>query len=192
VLVFKLSTILRRLLQKHDNFTPLRDELEFIDDYLSIEVVRFGNKLRIVKAIGEPALDALVPSMMLQPILENSIKHGLGPKVEGGTIYLCAACADGRLTLTIEDDGMGIPAEVMANIYERGIGVSNVRERLTVLFGPQYRLTIDSQAGRGTRVEIEIPELRDTLYPVGAASRGAKSPSFTGSLVSEPSRQSRS
>jgi two-component system LytT family sensor kinase len=170
LLVFKLSTILRRLLRKHDNFSPLRDELEFIDDYLSIEVIRFGEKLRIVKEIDEPALDALVPSMMLQPILENSIRHGLSPKVEGGTIFLRAACADGRLTLTIEDDGIGIPAELMANIYNRGIGVSNVRERLTVLFGPQYRMQIDSQAGRGTRVEIEIPELHDTLYAAGGVT----------------------
>jgi len=170
LLIFKLSTILRRLLRKHDNFSPLRDELGLMDDYLSIEVVRFGEKLRIVKEIDEPTLDVLVPSMMLQPILENSIKHGLGPKVEGGTIYLRAGFADGRLTVTIEDDGVGIPAEVMANIYDRGIGVSNVRERLAVLFGPEYRMTIDSQTARGTRVEIEIPELRDTLYPVGARS----------------------
>jgi len=163
LLIFKLSTILRRLLRKHDNFSPLRDELEFIDDYLSIEVVRFGDKLRIVKEIEEPTLDALVPSMIMQPILENSIKHGLSSKVEGGTICLRTSCAEGRLNLTIEDDGIGIPPELMDQIYDRGIGVSNVRERLNVLFGPQYRLTIDSQAGRGTRVEIEIPELRDTL-----------------------------
>ena len=173
LLIFKLSTILRRLLQKHDNFSPLREELDFIDDYLSIEVVRFGDKLRIVKEIEEPTLEALVPSMMLQPILENSIKHGLSPKVEGGTIFLRASCADGRLTLTIEDDGMGIPPELMANIYDRGIGVSNVRERLDVLFGPQYRMTIDSQSGRGTRVEIQIPELRDTLYAAAVGARHA-------------------
>ncbi len=163
LLIFKLSTILRRLLRKHDNFSPLRDELAFIDDYLSIEVVRFGEKLRIVKEIEEPTLDALVPSMIMQPILENSIKHGLSSKVEGGTICVRTSCADGRLNLTIEDDGIGIPPELMNQIYDRGIGVNNVKERLNVLFGPQYRLTIDSRAGHGTRVEIEIPELRDTL-----------------------------
>ncbi len=161
LLVFKLSTILRRLLRKHDTFSPLRDEMELIDDYLSIEVVRFGDKLKIVKDIDPAALEALVPSMMLQPILENSIKHGLSSKVEGGSIQLRARAAGGRLTVTIEDDGVGIPAEVMDDIYNRGIGVSNVRERLHVLFGPRYRMRIDSQAGRGTRVEIEIPEMKD-------------------------------
>src|SRR6185436_4399154 len=145
LLVFKLSTILRRLLRKHDTFSPLRDEMELIDDYLSIEVVRFGDKLKIVKDIDAAALEALVPSMMLQPILENSIKHGLSSKVEGGSIQLRARAADGRLTVTIEDDGVGIPADVMDDIYNRGIGVSNVRERLRVLFGPLYRMSIDSQ-----------------------------------------------
>jgi two-component system LytT family sensor kinase len=161
LLVFKLSTILRRLLRKHDTFSPLRDELELIDNYLSIEVVRFGDKLRFVKEVDPAALEALVPSMILQPILENSIKHGLSSRVEGGSIRLRARAADGRLTVTIEDDGVGIPAEVMDDIYSRGIGVSNVRERLNVLFGRQYEMTIDSQAGRGTRVEIQIPELKD-------------------------------
>jgi len=166
LLVFKLSTILRRLLRKHDTFSPLRDELELIDDYLSIEVVRFGDKLRIVKEIEPAAVEALVPSMMLQPILENCIKHGLSPKVEGGSVCLRASAAGGRLTVTVEDDGVGIPADVLRDVYSRGIGVSNVRERLEVLFGRQYRMHIDSQAGRGTRVEIEIPELKDAKPPL--------------------------
>jgi len=133
-----------------------------IDDYLSIEVVRFGDKLKIVKEIEEPAREALIPSMMLQPILENSIKHGLSSQVEGGTIRLRAHCGEGLLTVSIEDDGVGIPASLMADIYTRGIGVSNVRERLTVLFGPQHHMHIESHPGKGTRVEIQIPELRDT------------------------------
>jgi two-component system LytT family sensor kinase len=170
LLVFKLSTILRRLLRKHDTFSPLREELAFIDDYLSIEVVRFGDKLNIVKEVDDQTLEALIPSMLLQPILENSIKHGLSSKVEGGTIRLRSGCADGRVTLTIEDDGVGIPPSVMSDIYNRGIGVSNVRERLTVLFGDQYHMSIDSPGGRGTRVEIQIPELRDTLSAARPAS----------------------
>jgi len=184
LVLFKLSTILRRLLRKHDNFSPLRDELGFIDDYLSIEVVRFGDKLKITKQIEDGVLDALVPSMMLQPILENSIRHGLGPKVIGGVICLRAACSEGWLTVTIEDDGVGIPPSLMGEIYRRGIGVSNVRERLNVLFGPQYSMNIDSEVGRGTRVEIRIPELRETLHPAAVVPQDAKAPSLTTSLVS--------
>ena len=82
------SKVLRRLLRKHENFSTLRDELSFIEDYLAIEVVRFGDKLRFERDVAEDTLDMLVPSMLLQPLVENSIKHGLSSKVEGGTIRI--------------------------------------------------------------------------------------------------------
>ena len=87
--VLKLSNILRRLLRKHETFVPLREELEFIDDYLDIEVIRFGrDKLQIFKEMDDDTLEAFVPSMLLQPMIENSIKHGLAPRLEGGQIHL--------------------------------------------------------------------------------------------------------
>src|SRR4029079_15069615 len=82
--VYKLSKILRRLLRQQDNLTTLGEELSFIDDYLAIEMVRFGDKLRFVKEVEPETLDLLVPSMLLQPLVENSIKHGLASKVDGG------------------------------------------------------------------------------------------------------------
>jgi two-component system LytT family sensor kinase len=160
-LIFKLSTILRRLLRKQEAFTPLREELSFIDDYLSIEVVRFGDKLRIVKEIDPRTLDTLVPSMLLQPIVENSIKHGLSPKVDGGTIWLRSAIRGGRLQLELEDDGVGIEPEAMPDLFQRGIGVSNVHERLRVLFGNEFLMVIHHRPGGGTQVRIQIPELQD-------------------------------
>ena len=98
--------------------------------------------------------------MLLQPLIENCIKHGLSNKVEGGTITLRTRLADRRLLLIVEDDGVGIPELKLANLMEQGIGVSNVNERLKVLFGTDYRMWIDSQPGRGTRIEIEVPELQ--------------------------------
>lgn len=166
VMVLKLSNILRRLLRKHDNFNPLREELEFIEDYLAIEVARFGDKLRFEKEVEPETLDMPVPSMLLQPLIENCIKHGLGPKVEGGTITLRSRRIDARLHVLIEDDGVGIPESKLANLLERGIGVSNVSERLKVLFGTDYRMWIDSSPGRGTRIEIEVPELQINLAAV--------------------------
>jgi two-component system LytT family sensor kinase len=160
-LIFKLSTILRRLLRKQEAFTPLREELAFIDDYLSIEVVRFGEKLRIVKEIDPQTLGALVPSMLLQPIVENSIKHGLSPKIDGGTIWLRSALRGGRLQLELEDDGVGIAPEDMPDIFQRGIGVSNVHERLRVLFGNEFLMVIHHRPGGGTQVRVQIPELQD-------------------------------
>jgi two-component system LytT family sensor kinase len=158
--VYKLSNILRRLLRKHDNFNPLRDELNFINDYLAIEMVRFGDKLHFEKDIGPNTLDRPVPSMLLQPLVENCIRHGLSGKVEGGTIRVSSRLADGRLHLSVEDDGVGIPEVKLATLLEQGIGVSNVNERLKVLFGNDYRMFIDSKPGTGTRIEIQIPELQ--------------------------------
>ncbi len=160
--VYKLSNILRRLLRKHDNFNPLRDELNFIDDYLDIEMVRFGDKLRFEKEIGKDTLDRPVPSMLLQPLIENCIKHGLSGKVEGGMIRLRSQFVEGRLHLSVEDDGVGIPEEKLATLLDQGIGISNVNERLKVLFGANYRMFIDSKPGAGTRIEIQIPELQTT------------------------------
>jgi two-component system LytT family sensor kinase len=166
VVVYQLSNILRRLLRKHDNFNSLREELSFIDDYLSIEVVRFGDKLRFRKEIEPAALDMQLPSMLLQPLIENCIKHGLASKVEGGSITLRATRSEGRLHLVVEDDGVGIPDAQMANLLDRGIGVSNVNERLKVLFGADHSMRIDSKQGRGTRIEIDVPELQTRLAAV--------------------------
>jgi two-component system LytT family sensor kinase len=159
VMVVRLSKVLRRLLRKHENFAPLRDELSFIEDYLAIETVRFGEKLRFERDIAEDTLDMLVPSMLLQPLVENSIKHGLSKKVEGGTIRIRTFRTESRLHLLVEDDGVGIPEEKLATLLDRGIGVTNVHERLKVLFGAEYRMWVESQPGHGARIEIEVPEL---------------------------------
>jgi two-component system LytT family sensor kinase len=163
VVVHKLSNILRRLLRKHDNFNPLREELGFIDDYLSIEMVRFGDSLRFVKEVEPETLDRLVPSMLLQPLVENSLRHGLANKVDGGTIRIRSWLENGRLHLLVEDDGAGIPEAAMAKLFAQGIGINNVNERLKVVFGNDYRMWIDSKPGQGTRTQIEIPDLQPAI-----------------------------
>jgi two-component system LytT family sensor kinase len=160
VMVVRLSKVLRRLLRKHENFSTLRDELSFIEDYLAIEVVRFGDKLRFERDVSEDTLDMLVPSMLLQPLVENSIKHGLRSKVEGGTIRIRTYRTEHKLHLLVEDDGVGIPEEEMSTLMYRGIGVNNVHERLKVLFGSEYRMWIDSEPGKGASIQIEVPELQ--------------------------------
>ena len=158
--VLKLSNILRRLLRKHETFVPLREELSFIDDYLDIEVARFGqDNLDIVKEIDKNTLETFIPSMLLQPIVENSIKHGLAPKLEGGRIYLRTSNRDGRLHIEIEDNGVGISEEKLPHVYVEGIGLSNVRERLRVLYGADFNLDIDSREGKGTTIKIDVPQL---------------------------------
>ena len=165
--VLKLSNILRRLLRKTDTFVPLREELDFIDDYLDIEVIRFGrDKLQIFKEIDPEALEAFVPSMLLQPMIENAIKHGLAPRLEGGQIHIRTRRRAGRLLLEIDDNGIGIPQDRLAEVYGGGIGISNVQARLKLLYGDQFRMDIRSREGEGTQILIEIPEVSE----VGAAT----------------------
>jgi two-component system LytT family sensor kinase len=159
--IFKLATILRRLLSSGDAFAPLREEFEFIDNYLDIEVVRFGrDKLRVVKELDPASLDVVVPSMLLQPLVENSIKHGLSPKVEGGSIYLRSRVKDSRLIIEVEDDGVGMgqaQLEESSSWSGMGIGMANISERLQVLYGDTARMTIDSHEGKGTLIRIRLP-----------------------------------
>jgi two-component system LytT family sensor kinase len=157
--IHKLSTILRRLLRRSDAFSPLREELDLVDDYLSIERVRFGDKLRFVKRVDDGVLDAVVPSMLLQPLVENCIKHGIAPKVDGGTIEISSHRDDGRLRIEVRDDGVGIPGDRLAAIYDQGVGLNNVRERIKVLYGADYTFDVRSEAGQGTTIRIALPEL---------------------------------
>ncbi len=173
-MIYRLSKILRRLLRKAENYSVLREEIAFIDDYLAIEMVRFGEKLKFEKEIEPATLSRFVPSMILQPIIENSIRHGLANKVEGGTVRLRTWLDGTRLNISIEDDGVGIAEEKLESLFESGIGVSNVNERLRVLFGAGYRIAVDSKPGAGTKTRIEIPDLEDvdTAAPPVALSRG--------------------
>ena len=158
-LINKLSGLLRRLMRSQEHFITLREELESIDEYLDIEVVRFGPKLRVRKDIAPETMDVVVPSMILQPLVENSIKHGLSRKVGTGTITIRSSRDNARVTIEIEDDGMGFLLERLEQPMTSGIGLANVRERLRVIYGAAYQLTLDSEPGKGTCARIEIPEL---------------------------------
>jgi two-component system LytT family sensor kinase len=174
-LILKLSKILRRLLGKHDEFVQLRDEIEFVDDYLDIEVVRFGrDKLRVYKHLDPETLDIVIPAILLQPLVENCIKHGLSPKVDGGSITIRSRIQDGKLMIQVEDDGVGMsapPAVAAEHMGSgRGIGMVNVAERLHVLFGDEGRLTVQSRDGHGTLVMLEMPVLDTEQSAPGAAA----------------------
>ncbi len=160
-LIVKLANILRALLKDHDSHVLLREELSFTDDYLGIEVARFGaDKLRVVKEIDANTLDVLVPSMLLQPLVENSIKHGLEPRISGGTITLRSRIENGRIIIEVEDDGVGIApgrSHTSGVLKGTGIGMKNVRERLEVLYGDDAQFDVASRPGRGTKVILVIP-----------------------------------
>lgn len=179
-LIIKLATILRRLLHSSDAFVALQEEIKFIDNYLDIEVVRFGpDKLRVVKELDPESLDVMVPSMLLQPLVENSIKHGLSSKIDGGSIYLRSTLSDSHVTIEVEDDGVGMGSaqllEPPNGFGEGGIGMANVAERLKVLYGETARMTIDSRNGTGTLVRLRLPVLpehsKTSTYEERASTR---------------------
>jgi two-component system, LytTR family, sensor kinase len=156
----KLANILRALLKDHDAYVPLREELRFTDDYLDIEVVRFGaDKLRVQKEIDPRTLDILVPSILLQPLIENSIKHGLEPRIHGGTVTLRSRLEGDRVSIEVADDGVGMNNRPVSALRRTGagIGMKNVQERLEVLYGNQASFNVVSNPGRGTLVSIELP-----------------------------------
>jgi two-component system LytT family sensor kinase len=180
-MVVKLANILRVLLRDREAFLPLSEELRFTDDYLDIEVVRFGNKLKVVKEIAEDTLDVVVPGMLLQPLIENSIKHGLEPRISGGTVTLRSRItAEGRLMVEVEDDGVGMAPEhdaasPVSGIVRpgTGIGMRNVRERMQVLYGDLAAVEINSRPGRGTKVTLLMPILdagAEAWGPIGGAA----------------------
>ncbi len=174
----QLGNILRTLLKDHDSYVPFREELTFTDDYLGIEVVRFGaEKLRVVKEIDPATLEVLVPCMLLQPLIENSIKHGLEPRLQGGTIIVRSRIQGAAMVVEVEDDGVGMAEgrarEVGFPSRGAGIGMRNVRERLEVLYGNSARFGSLQPAGRGTRVTLEIPMAPNVVVLADQASARA-------------------
>jgi two-component system LytT family sensor kinase len=164
-IIVKLASILRRLLHSQQAFVSLREELDFIDDYLDIEVVRFGpDKLRVIKQIQPETLDAIIPSMLLQPLVENSIKHGLSPRIEGGSITLRSRFEPGDLIIEVEDDGVGIVQSQGRpspdGTPSGGIGLANVAGRLKVLYGEGASMRVNDRPEGGTLVRVVLPMLQ--------------------------------
>jgi two-component system LytT family sensor kinase len=162
MLIVKLSGLLRRLLRSQEHFVPLREELAAIDEYLDIERIRFGPSLVIEKDIDDNSLDVIVPSMILQPLVENSIKHGLARKVGEGRITIHTSRRAGHAVIEIVDNGVGMPVDRddgPDGEHDHGIGLRNVNERLRVIYGANYQLRMQSTPGQGTLARIEIPEL---------------------------------
>jgi two-component system LytT family sensor kinase len=158
-LITKLSGLLRRLMRSTDHFVTLREELASVDEYLDIEVIRFGSQLTVVKQVTPDTLDVIVPSMILQPLVENSIKHGLASKVGGGRITIKAMARAGHTLIEVHDDGLGMSEERLDQALGGGIGLSNVNERLRTIYGAGYHLKLTSVPGQGTCASLEIPDL---------------------------------
>jgi sensor histidine kinase YesM len=154
-MVARLGDLLRLTLEDVEaQEVPLWRELEFLRLYLSIEQVRFEDRLRVRIAPLTDVSDALVPHMVLQPIVENAVRHGLGQSEEAVTIEVAATATNGTLALVVSDDGPGIPSPQSGRF---GIGLTNTRNRLERLYGHDARLVVEPATERGVRVTITLP-----------------------------------
>ena len=156
--VERLAEMFRYVLRYGEkDFVPLAEELEMARAYLDIERARFGDRLRVETHVDPPSLQHLIPNLILQPLVENAVRHGLSRKRGGGTVRIDARLADGCLELSVGDDGLGMPDTALARVYEHGIGLRNLRDRLARLYGPAHLPEITSAPGSGTRVRLRLP-----------------------------------
>jgi len=156
--VERLAEMFRYVLRYGEkDFVPLAEELEMARAYLDIERARFGDRLRVETHVDPPSLQHLIPNLILQPLVENAVRHGLSRKRGGGTVRIDASLADGCLELSVGDDGLGMPDTALERVYEHGIGLRNLRDRLERLYGPAHLPQITSAPGSGTRVRLRLP-----------------------------------
>lgn len=159
-----LGNVLRSVLDSgNTDERPLRDEISLIEQYLSIELVRFADRLRVVWEIDAGTQDAMVPTLLLQPLVENALRHGIARSVNGGTVVVSARRVDDSVCVTVWNDG---PPLSMTHSGRRGVGISNTEERLHRLYGDAGRLTIASDPRGGVIVRIFAPWRTADALPV--------------------------
>jgi len=156
-MIAKLSDLLR--ISLHNVGTqevPLKEELDFLSKYLEIEQSRFRDRLTVVFDVQPDTLDALVPHLVLQPLVENSIKHGIGPRPTPGRIEIRSRRTGSLLELEVKDNGLGLSAARLTD-FNRGVGLANTRSRLQHLYGSSHRFEFRQPAGGGLSVLVAIP-----------------------------------
>ncbi len=153
--ILRLSELLRfSLASEKAQEVTLKEELEFLEKYVEIHKTLMRDRLNVRLNIEPETLDAAVPNLILQPLVENAIKHGISPRPEGGNIEVSARRLDGRLHVEITDDGMGLPEQEGA---VRGVGLVNTRERLKHLYNDAHTFNLSSLPGKGVTIRISVP-----------------------------------
>jgi LytS/YehU family sensor histidine kinase len=154
-----LGDLLRYALESSDELlVPLWQELAFLDRYLEIERVRFEDRLEVRVHVPAELHDALVPALLLQPLVENAVRHGIAPRDASGRVEVEAHRDADDLVVAVRDDGVGLGAgDRAAGKTAAGVGLTNTRARLEQLFGDRYALVIAARAGGGVEVEVRVP-----------------------------------
>ena len=153
--VENLSEVLRRTLERSSEvISTVEDEVAYVRAYLALEQERWGERLRVVWDVDETAAARSLPPLVLQPLVENALRHGLGGRIDGGTIHISVRATDGALAVTVEDDGAGFPPG-----WREGTGLGNLRQRLRTLYGDDAKLQTSAQCS-GASVTVIVPSRR--------------------------------
>ncbi|HEX6049656.1 MAG TPA: histidine kinase [Gemmatimonadaceae bacterium] len=156
-MITRLSDLLRLALDSAgDQEVPLRQEMDFLRRYLEIQQIRFQDQLRVRLEVPDELLDARVPSLILQPLVENAIKHGITPRAEGGQVMIQVTRTDGDLRLAVRDDGPGLVDPARGH-SSSGVGLANTRARLAQLYADRHRFVVANHPDGGVLVELSIP-----------------------------------
>jgi two-component system, LytTR family, sensor kinase len=163
-----LGDILRRLLQNApDQEIALHDELAFLSAYVAIEKIRFADRLTVRMHVPDDVMNALVPNLLLQPLVENAIRYGVGNSNAAGHVDVSARRHDGKLILQVRDDGPGLPDQPHVS-GAGGVGLANTQERLQQMYGPLHEFLLGNRATGGCEVTITIPLQLATNEPANA------------------------
>ncbi|SHN65417.1 histidine kinase [Desulfitobacterium chlororespirans] len=162
-LLIHLAEFFRKALKSHGSLITLREEMSFVKTYLILEKARFGRKLHFKGEIPEELMDALVPRLSVQPLVENAVKHGITEKIGNGVVSVKVEQKGQELYIIVGDDGVGIQPERLQEVLKpgvgsgNGVGMANVHERLIGHYGEEYGLQIESQPNIGTTVTMHLP-----------------------------------
>ena len=155
-MIARLSDFLRHVVEDSDRQqVPLGEELDFVQKYLDIQKVRFAERLQVSVDVPSELFPAQVPSLILQPMVENAVKHGIAKRVQGGAIRIAASRSNGRLTLSVYNDGPGLP--VGWEKTHSGVRNLQCRTRLQNLYGDEFDLSMQNQEPGGVEVSVSVP-----------------------------------
>jgi LytS/YehU family sensor histidine kinase len=155
-MIAALSDFLRMVLKDGARqLVPLGEEIDFVQKYLDIQKMRFGDRLQVSVVVPSELFPAQLPSLILQPMVENAVKHGIAKRAHGGMIRIAASRSNGMLQVTVYNDGPSLPAD-WAQTHP-GIGISNVRTRLEGLYREGFELSIRNEGSSGVQISVSVP-----------------------------------
>lgn len=185
----KLASILQSLFDSPEPYRTLAAEIEFVKAYLAIQEIRFGPvRLGVAMNIDPAINEVIIPAMIIQPIVENSIKHGLSRQMAPGRIEISGKIEGDFLSLCVKDNGQGMPLEIQRRVKTIGHGLANVAGRLQLIYGERYLFTIESEPKQGTAVTFKLPLICPTGSEVSPEGASDDPPQSRGSRFKRPDR----